>query len=93
MPPRKRSYQEPMSHDYLQEMIVAASSDATVVTLTIAEAEVLMGEFAFNVARVAKLEAQLRRIVDHYDTRLELYAGEAEAAGGLAAIARQALNN
>jgi hypothetical protein len=37
---------------------------------------------------IAALKAQLRRIVDHYDMRSELYTSDAELAAGMADIAR-----
>ena len=51
MPVRTRNRHEPMTHDYLREMIVAAHADGTDVVLTVQEAEALMGEFAFEVDR------------------------------------------
>lgn len=41
-------------------------------------------------ARIAELEAALRRIVEHYDARSVLYASDADLATTMAEIARQA---
>jgi hypothetical protein len=40
---------------------------------------------------IAVLRAELQRIVDHYDTRTELYTNDADLAGGMADIARHAI--
>lgn len=51
MPVRKREPMEPMSHDFLREMISAAERDGTSVVLTIDEAKVLMDEFEYYYRR------------------------------------------
>ena len=43
--------------------------------------------------RLDSLRSTLQRIVDHYDTRAELYTNDADVAAGMADIARKALTS
>ena len=81
-------------------------SDAKKIAALTAEIEQLRGERTVTLSDIwAKQEAkidsdakmivalrvELQRIIDHYDTRMELYTNDADLALGLVSIARHAI--
>lgn len=51
----------------------------------------LIAEHARCARRIVQLEAALRRVIDHYDARAEMYTSADDLAAGMAAIAKQQL--